>query len=197
MEQFDARPPLPFGHRVAGLLVEGVAHFVAFSECERPVSLPEAFEQGPSLGEFGGRLTVRVIKVVMDGALGSRGAALLEPYADDPDTRGLITTDTAALRTMLADALRNGIQVETHAIGDRGNRLTLDFYQSAFAAVPAAQRKIPEPRWRDEHSQIVHPDDLPRFKELGVTADDLPEATTIEQTTRGVMAPELAPPPAT
>lgn len=130
--------------------------------------------QGPNLGEFGGRLTVRVIKVVMDGALGSRGAALLEPYADDPDTRGLITTDTAALKTMLTDALRSGIQVETHAIGDRGNRLTLDFYQRAFAAVPAAERKIPEPRWRDEHSQILHPDDLPRFKELGVIASMQP-----------------------
>jgi predicted amidohydrolase YtcJ len=131
-------------------------------------------DQGPSLDEFNGRLTVRVIKVVMDGALGSRGAALLQPYSDDPDSRGLITTDTTALKAMLVAALRNGIQVETHAIGDRGNRLTLDFYERALAEVPAEQRKIAEPRWRDEHSQIVHPDDLPRFKKLGVIASMQP-----------------------
>jgi predicted amidohydrolase YtcJ len=131
-------------------------------------------DQGPSIDEFDGKLTVRVIKVVMDGALGSRGAALLQAYSDDPDTRGLITTDTTALKPMLAAALRAGIQVETHAIGDRGNRLTLDFYERALAEVPAAQRKIAEPRWRDEHSQIVHPDDLPRFKQLGVIASMQP-----------------------
>ena len=131
-------------------------------------------EQGPSIDEFDGKLTVRVIKVVMDGALGSRGAALLQAYSDDPDTRGLITTDTTALKPMLAAALRAGIQVETHAIGDRGNRLTLDFYERALAEIPSEQRKIAEPRWRDEHSQIVHPDDLPRFKQLGVIASMQP-----------------------
>jgi predicted amidohydrolase YtcJ len=131
-------------------------------------------EQGPSIDEFDGKLTVRVIKVVMDGALGSRGAALLKPYSDDPDTHGLVTTDTTALKPMLAAALRSGIQVETHAIGDRGNRLTLDFYERALAEVPSEQRKIAEPRWRDEHSQIVAPDDLPRFKQLGIIASMQP-----------------------
>ena len=131
-------------------------------------------EQGPVLGEFGGLLTVRVIKVVMDGALGSRGAALLEPYHDDRRNTGLVTTDTNALKPMLAGALRNGIQVETHAIGDRGNRLMLDFYERAMREVPAAERKIAEPRWRDEHTQIVHPNDIPRFKQLGVIASMQP-----------------------
>lgn len=131
-------------------------------------------EQGPVLGEFGGLLTVRTIKVVMDGALGSRGAALLAPYSDDPRNTGLITTDTVALKPMLAAALRQGIQVETHAIGDRGNRLMLDFYERAMKEVPVEQRKIAEPRWRDEHSQIVHPDDLPRFRQLGVIASMQP-----------------------
>lgn len=131
-------------------------------------------EQGPVLGEFGGKLTVRNIKVVMDGALGSRGAALLAPYSDDPRTSGLITTDTIALQPMLIGALKNGIQVSTHAIGDRGNRLTLDFYERAMKAVPPEQRKIAEPRWRDEHSQIVNPDDIPRFKILGVIASMQP-----------------------
>ncbi len=131
-------------------------------------------EQGPVLGEFAGKLTVRNIKVVMDGALGSRGAALLAPYTDDPRTSGLITTDTVALQPMLIAALKNGIQVSTHAIGDRGNRLMLDFYERAMKAVPPDQRKIAEPRWRDEHSQIVNPDDIPRFKALGIIASMQP-----------------------
>jgi predicted amidohydrolase YtcJ len=131
-------------------------------------------QQGPVLGEFGGRLTVRTIKVVMDGALGSRGAALLAPYSDDPRNSGLITTDTVALKPMLLSALRNGIQVETHSIGDRGNRLMLDFYAAAMQAVPPDQRKLAEPRWRDEHSQIVSPQDLARFKQLGVIASMQP-----------------------
>ncbi len=130
--------------------------------------------QGPVLGEFGGRLTVRTIKVVLDGALGSRGAALLAPYTDDPKTVGLITTDTVALKPLLAGALRAGIQVETHAIGDRGNRLVLDFYERAMKEVAADQRKVKEPRWRDEHSQIVNPADIPRFKTLGVIASMQP-----------------------
>jgi len=131
-------------------------------------------QQGAVIGEFTGRLTVRTIKVVMDGALGSRGAALLAPYSDDPRNTGLITTDTVALKPMLVGALKNGIQVETHSIGDRGNRLTLDFYERAMQAVPADQRKIAEPRWRDEHSQIVNPADIPRFKQLGVIASMQP-----------------------
>jgi predicted amidohydrolase YtcJ len=130
--------------------------------------------RGASLGEFGNRFTVRAIKVVMDGALGSRGAALLAPYTDDARTTGLITTDTVALKRMLLGALRSGIQVETHAIGDRGNRLTLDFYESAMQQVPADQRKIAEPRWRDEHSQIVNMADLPKFKRLGIIASMQP-----------------------
>ena len=130
--------------------------------------------RGASLGEFGNRFTVRTIKVVMDGALGSRGAALLAPYTDDTRTTGLITTDTVALKRMLLGALRSGIQVETHAIGDRGNRLTLDFYESAMQQVPAEQRKVAEPRWRDEHSQIVNLADLPKFKRLGIIASMQP-----------------------
>lgn len=129
---------------------------------------------GPLPPEANGRLVVRTIKVVIDGALGSRGAALLEPYSDDPATRGLITTDTIALKGMLERALRAGIQVEAHAIGDRANRILLDMFAAAFAAVPVAERRVAEPRWRNEHSQIVTPQDLPRFKELGVIASMQP-----------------------
>jgi hypothetical protein len=79
-----------------------------------------------------------------------------------------------ALKPMLIGALRNGIQVETHSIGDRGNRLMLDFYERAMKEVPADQRKIAEPRWRDEHTQIVNPADIPRFKQLGIIASMQP-----------------------
>ena len=125
---------------------------------------------GPQAPEFDGRFVLRGIKLVMDGALGSRGAALLAPYSDDPQTMGLITTDTVAVRDLLQRALRAGIQIETHAIGDRANRIVLDMFAEAFAAVPPAERRVADPRWRIEHSQIVHPDEVPRFKELDLVA---------------------------
>jgi predicted amidohydrolase YtcJ len=124
--------------------------------------------RGASVGEFGGRLTVRAIKAYLDGALGSRGAALLEPYADRPDARGLLVTPLTQLRPMLERALRRGIQVEVHAIGDSANRLLLDLVADAFRRVPPGQRAIPAPRWRDEHTQVVAPADVPRFAKLGV-----------------------------
>ena len=125
-------------------------------------------KEGPTIGAFGNRLNVRSIKVVSDGALGSRGAALLGPYSDAPETSGFLTVKAEELRPMLVEALRKGIQVETHAIGDRANRFILDEYEAAFKAVPAAQRKVAEPRWRVEHAQIVNPADIPRFAKLGV-----------------------------
>jgi len=125
-------------------------------------------KEGPIIGEFGDRLNVRTIKVVSDGALGSRGAALLEPYSDAADSSGFLRVKAEEMQPMLQDALRKGIQVETHAIGDRANRFVLDQYEQAMKAVPADQRKIREPRWRDEHSQIINPADLPRFAKLGV-----------------------------
>ena len=124
--------------------------------------------EGPTLGAFENRFTVRTIKVISDGALGSRGAALLGPYSDAPDTSGFLTVKAEELRPMLVDALRKGIQVETHAIGDRANRFILDEYERAFNAVPLAERKIAQPRWRVEHAQIVNPTDIPRFAKLGV-----------------------------
>jgi predicted amidohydrolase YtcJ len=124
--------------------------------------------EGASVGANDNHLTVRTIKVVLDGALGSRGAALLEPYSDKPDTSGFLTQKEEELLPMLEEALRQGIQVETHAIGDRANRTILDLYEKAMATVPPEQRKIREPRWRVEHAQIVNPVDIPRFAKLGV-----------------------------
>ena len=124
--------------------------------------------EGPIIGAFDNRLTVRSIKVVSDGALGSRGAALHAAYSDAPDTSGFLTVKAEDLRPMLVDALRKGIQVETHAIGDRANTFILDEYEAALKAVPAAQRKVADPRWRVEHAQIVSPKDIPRFAKLGI-----------------------------
>jgi predicted amidohydrolase YtcJ len=120
------------------------------------------------INAFNHRFTQRTIKVIFDGALGSRGAALLRPYNDAPDTSGFLTQKPEELRPMFEEALRRGIQVETHAIGDRANRTILDLYEQAFKAVPPNERKIREPRWRVEHAQIVDPADIPRFAKLGV-----------------------------
>jgi predicted amidohydrolase YtcJ len=124
--------------------------------------------EGPTIGAFENRFTLRTIKVVSDGALGSRGAALLGPYSDAPDTSGFLTVKAEELRPMLIDALRKGIQVETHAIGDRANRFILDEYERALNAVPRGERKVADPRWRVEHAQIVNPADIPRFAKLGI-----------------------------
>ena len=132
---------------------------------------PEAkrlLSEGPIIEAFGNRFNLRTIKVVSDGALGSRGAALLAPYSDTPDSSGFLRVKEEDLLPMLKEALQKGIQVETHAIGDYANRFILDQYEKALNAVPKSERKIAEPRWRDEHSQIVNPIDIPRFAKLGI-----------------------------
>jgi predicted amidohydrolase YtcJ len=123
---------------------------------------------GPIIGADDYHLTVRTLKLYADGSLGSRSAALLQPYSDMPDTSGFLTIKEADLQPLLREAQRKGIQIETHAIGDRGNRFILDQYEKAMHAVPKAEWKIKEPRWRVEHSQIVNPADIPRFAKLGV-----------------------------
>lgn len=120
------------------------------------------------------RLTVRTIKLYMDGALGSRGAALRAPYSDAPRSTGLLLNTEVQLFPVLTEALRRGIQIETHAIGDRANRLVLDLYERAFKEVPRDARAVAEPRWRVEHAQILDPADLPRFTSLGVIASMQP-----------------------
>ncbi len=125
-------------------------------------------KEGATLNAFNHHFTQRTIKVIFDGALGSRGASLLKPYNDAPETSGYLTEKPEELRPMFEEALRRGIQVETHSIGDRANRMILDLYEAAFKAVPPNERKIGEPRWRVEHAQIVNLADIPRFAKLGV-----------------------------
>lgn len=121
-----------------------------------------------------GRVITRAIKFYADGALGSRGAALFAPYADAPASTGLVVFKADEALPLFEQALRRGIQICTHAIGDRGNALTLDAYAEAFAAVPATQRAVALPRWRIEHAQILRPADIPRFAQMGVIASMQP-----------------------
>jgi len=111
-----------------------------------------------------GRIITRALKLYADGALGSRGAALSSPYSDSPASTGLLMMEEPEALDIMGRALTAGIQVNTHAIGDRGNRLVLDWYENTFAGVAEAV----DHRWRIEHAQILHAEDIARFAELGV-----------------------------
>jgi len=113
-----------------------------------------------------GMLTVRSIKRLIDGALGARGAWLLEPYSDLSTSTGLNTTSVESIRETAEIAVANGFQLCVHAIGDRANRETLDIFQAAFESHPEKK----DLRWRVEHAQHLDPADIPRFAELDVIA---------------------------
>ncbi|WP_309091931.1 amidohydrolase [Phenylobacterium sp.] len=130
------------------------------------------FASGPRQSPDG-RITTRAVKIYSDGALGSRGAALFEPYADAHSTRGLIRTPPEAMKAQMSKAYAAGIQVATHAIGDRGNAVVLDLYEQVFAETPPNVRRM-APRWRIEHAQIVRPADIPRFARNAVIASMQP-----------------------
>jgi hypothetical protein len=131
-------------------------------------------KNGATLNAFDHRFSQRTIKVIFDGALGSRGAALLAPYSDKPDTSGFLTQKPEDLRPMFKEALLRGIQVETHAIGDRANRLILDLYEEAMRSFLNDKYAGPGPRWRVEHAQILNEEDIPRFAKLGIIASMQP-----------------------
>lgn len=114
------------------------------------------------------RIITRALKLYVDGALGSRGAALTSPYSDSPDSTGLLLMEEPEALEIMRQALAADIQVNTHAIGDRGNRLVLDWYENVFDGEEADRR------WRIEHAQILHLNDIPRFAELGVIASMQP-----------------------
>ena len=111
-------------------------------------------------------LTVAAIKKTIDGAIGSRGAWLLEPYSDLPSTSGLNTAPVAEVKALAELAAANGVQLCVHAIGDRANRETLDIFEATFKAHPDAK----DWRWRIEHAQHLSAADIPRFGRLGVIA---------------------------
>ncbi|KQY76795.1 MULTISPECIES: amidohydrolase [unclassified Brevundimonas] len=122
-----------------------------------------------------GRIITRAIKYYADGALGSRGAALFEPYADRPDTTGLMQIAEQEIVPLYQAALRGGIQIATHAIGDRGNASVAEWYQQALAGVaPADRPNGADVRWRIEHAQILRPADYHWFRDLPIIASMQP-----------------------
>jgi predicted amidohydrolase YtcJ len=126
--------------------------------------LNEWYKKGPFI-DPDNRLTIRSIKLSCDGALGSRGAWLLEPYTDRQGHFGHETLPMEMVQETALNGLRNGFQVCSHAIGDRANKEILDRYEAAFVELPNLKT---DHRFRIEHAQHLHPDDIPRFAELGV-----------------------------
>jgi len=129
-------------------------------------NLKEWYRRGPEI-DPAHRLTIRSIKLHCDGALGTRSAWLLEPYSDRSDFYGMATLSMDTALKTCRDALTFGFQVCAHAIGDRANREILDRYEMAFKENPM---KAGDHRFRIEHAQHLHPDDIPRFGRLGVIA---------------------------
>ena len=148
------------------------AMLAAGSALASPDALPR---EKPSAGD--GRFRLFAVKAYADGALGSRGAALLEPYSDDPGNRGLVRTPPDTLELLAKLCLERGYPLCVHAIGDRGNRMVLDAMEHAAAAGgdPASLR---ERRFRIEHAQVISAQDLPRFAKLGVIASMQPTHCT-------------------
>ncbi|MFQ6081969.1 MAG: amidohydrolase [Candidatus Aminicenantia bacterium] len=130
--------------------------------------------RGPEIGYGNNRLTIRSIKMLADGALGSRGAVLFKPYSDDPTNTGLITFDVEKAYQTMVNALKAGFQMCVHAIGDKGNRLVLDLFEKAFRAVP----QVKDHRFRIEHAQVLAPSDIPRFAKLEIIPSMQPTHAT-------------------
>lgn len=133
-----------------------------------------------SIKNYGGRLDVGGIKQMVDGALGAHGAWLLQPYADLPESTGLVVTPVETIRETARIAFESQLQLCVHAIGDRANREMLDLYEEYYSK--AGDRKL---RWRIEHAQHVHPDDIPRFGKLGI----IPSMQSIHCTSDGPFVP--------
>ena len=143
-------------------------------------TLARYFRRGPQSGLYDGKIWIRAIKISADGALGSRGAALLDPYSDEPTRTGLVLTPGTRIKDVGVRALRSGFQLNVHAIGDRGNRIVLDAFEAALKEVPSADH-----RFRVEHAQILHHEDIPRFAQLDV----IPSMQSTHQTSDMYWAP--------
>ena len=141
----------------------GVRLYVMITGWDRDL-VHEWFARGPEI-DPDAWLTIRAVKLNCDGALGSRGAWLLEPYTDRPDFYGMATLPMDTVLSTSRDALKAGFQVCSHAIGDRANREILDRYETAIRENPV---QATDHRFRIEHAQHLHPDDIPRFGQLSV-----------------------------
>jgi predicted amidohydrolase YtcJ len=144
--------------------------------------LPHTYEaldyylgKGPQIGLYDNRLTIRGIKMSLDGALGSRGAAFLAPYIDDPGNRGVLRLTEGEIYQTILRGLKAGFQTAVHAIGDRANRVVLDAMERALKETGAADARL-----RVEHAQVLDPLDLPRFARLGVVPSMQPTHCTTD-----------------
>ena len=153
--------------RDAGRLPLRAALFLS----DEPTLLDAWFERGPEI-DPDARLLVRGVKLYSDGALGSRGAALVEEYSDDPGNLGLLRTSTDHIHEVCGRALARGFQVGIHAIGDRGNLVSLDGIERCFGG------PRPEARFRIEHAQVMRLRDIERLAGLGVIASMQPTHAT-------------------
>lgn len=132
-------------------------------------------ERGPVEPSASSRLSLTGVKIYSDGALGSRGAAMIEPYDDEPGNRGLLFYDQSEMNEQVLTAVSNGFQANVHAIGDAANRQVLDALENAINAHPESSRH------RVEHAQVVAVDDIPRFAELGLIASMQPTHATSDK----------------
>ncbi|NUN69299.1 MAG: amidohydrolase [Bacteroidetes bacterium] len=137
--------------------------------------LNDMLEAGPYVDKVNHMFALRAIKLYLDGALGSRGAALIEPYSDDPEHRGLITTPPDSVRVMAEQGLANGFQIAIHAIGDRGNNIALNAIEAAMQRYPQQAR---DARMRIEHAQVIAREDIRRFKQLNIIPSMQPTHAT-------------------
>jgi predicted amidohydrolase YtcJ len=137
-------------------------------------ALAPFLQTGPLANYSDRRLAVRAIKITADGALGSRGAALLQPYADDPRNTGLLTTPPEEIYQRTLAASKAGFQTCIHAIGDRANRLVMDVFERVQRELPASRNL----RMRNEHAQVLDGAEIPRFAALGIIASMQPAHAT-------------------
>jgi len=150
--------------RIYAMIADTGADFLALSK------------NGPLIGYGNDRLTVRAVKLFADGALGSRGAALLAPYSDQPNQRGLLFMSDADMEGKMETAFRAGYQVNVHAIGDAANHQVLDSFEAAYKITGGRQL-----RNRIEHAQVVALSDIPRFKQLDLIASMQPTHATSDK----------------
>ena len=157
-----------------------IYEFVRWPEDEQKLphtyeSLDYYLQKGPQVGLYGNRLTIRGIKMSLDGALGSRGAAFLAPYADDPGNSGVLRLSEAEVHDTILRGLKSGFQIAVHAIGDRANRVALDAMEKALKETGATDARL-----RIEHAQVLDAADVPRFARLGIIPSMQPTHCTTD-----------------
>ena len=133
----------------------------------------KALKLGPQTSLFNGKFTLRTVKLYADGALGSRGALLSDPYSDDPKNSGLLLTPIEKMKKVVKESTLRGFQVATHAIGDRANKLIIDIYEEV-----SKELKPKDPRFRVEHVQVIQPSDIKRMKNFNFIASMQPTHCT-------------------